>query len=204
MTKLYKSKLTGGIYSMEGMVNKAVKSGRCGMDIYVSEEVLLQDKFNVIQVPLKHFERDFEVYVKEMVEPIFTPTEDSKEDKFEAVFGDQSLFDLVGATDEHLYIVRNAKHTGIYATEHSVTKDRILAERKLKEPEFIRYHTDTYLHEDEEFDGVDITAFRDRSGNACINVSCNPGNVEVVLNKGMTVLFANELIAIANGVERQE
>ena len=128
---------------MEGMVNKAVKSGKCGMDIYVSEEVLLQDKFNIIQLPLKHFERDFEVYVKGMVESIFTLNEEPEESKFEAVSGDQSLFDLVEATDEHLYMVLNKRHTGIYAITQEEKDSTIyggsvvLAERKLKEPEFI-------------------------------------------------------------------
>ena len=127
--------------------------------------------------------------------------------KFIAVSGDQSLFDLVGSEDEHLYMIFNKRYSGIYA----LTKDemdsgrydvsRVLAERKLIEPEPVPYHTDTYLHKGEDFAGVDITAFRDRSGYACINVSCNPGNVEVVLDKGQTLKFANELIAIANGVE---
>ena len=124
--------------------------------------------------------------------------------KFIAVSGDQHLFDLVLAKDEHLYVVRNTRNQGIYATDHKLSKDRILAERKLIEPEPVPYHTDTYLHKGEDFAGVDITAFRDRSGYACINVSCNPGNVEVVLDKGQTLRFAEELIAIAEGVERKE
>ena len=148
--------------------------------------------------------------LEEIVNSFIKGGETTINSKFEAVSGDQSLFDLVEATDEHLYMIFNKRHTGIYAITQkdkdcaAYNNSVVLAERKLKEPEFIRYHTDTYLHEDEEFDGVDITAFRDRSGNACINVSCNPGNVEVVLNKEMTVMFANELLAIANGVERKE
>ena len=121
--------------------------------------------------------------------------------KFIAVSGDQSLFNLVLAKDNHLYVVRNTAHRGIYATDYKLAKGDLLAERKLIEPEFVPYHTDTYLHKGEDFAGVDITAFRDRSGYACINVSCNPGNVEVVLDKELTLRFAGELVAIANGVE---
>ena len=185
MTNLYKSKVTGAIYTYGGEYNSSSKT---------EPDVLLKLGNEVVHCPKKNLLECFDLVV---------------ESKFEAVSGDQSLFDLVGATDEHLYIVRNTRHTGIYAAtqaqwdKHNYL-NKILAERKLKEPEFIHYHTDTYLHEDEEFDGVDITAFRDRSGSACINVSCNPGNVEVVLNKEMTVMFANELLAIANGVERKE
>ena len=122
--------------------------------------------------------------------------------KFIAVSGDQFLFDLVLAKDEHLYVVRNTSNQGVYATDHKLSKERILAERKPVEPEFIPYHTDTYLHVDRELGYADISAFRSRLGNlTCINTTFGSGNVEVVLDKGQTIKFAEELIAIANGVE---
>lgn len=123
------------------------------------------------------------------------------ESKFEAVSGDQSLFDLVGATDEHFYIVRNTKHTGIYATEFTVTKERILAERKLKTPEHIPYRTENYPHEDCK---GGVMAFRSRSGETAINFEEECGRGEIVSSFENTIKFANELLAIANGVERQE
>lgn len=125
--------------------------------------------------------------------------------KFIAVSGDQSLFDLVLAKDNHLYVVRNTAHRGIYATDYKLAKGDLLAERKLIEPEFIPYHTDTYLHEDGELEDTEISAFRSRLGNlTCINVTFGSGNVEVVLDKGQNIKFAEELIAIANGVDRKE
>lgn len=65
--------------------------------------------------------------------------EESMQDKieFEAVSGDQSLFDLVGAKDDDLFIVRNANLNGIYATKYPVTSSRVLAERKVKEKPYI-------------------------------------------------------------------
>lgn len=148
--------------------------------------------------------------LEEIVTAFVNGSENTTESKFEAVSGDQSLFDLVGATDEHFYIVRNAKHTGIYAAtkaqweKHSYL-NKILAERKLKEPEHISYHTDTYLHKEGVIKDVDISAFREREhGDACINVAFDSRNVEVVLTPENTIKFANELIALANGVERKD
>ena len=127
--------------------------------------------------------------------------------KFEAVSGDQSLFDLVEATDEHLFMVLNKRHTGIYAITQ---KDKdygvydnsvVLAERKLKEPEFIPYHTENYPHEDCK---GGVMAFRSRSGETAINFEEECGRGEVVLSFENTIKFANELLAITNGVERKE
>lgn len=141
--------------------------------------------------------------LREIVEAL--TSEGVMEDKFEAVSGDQSLFDLVLAKDEHLYVVRNSRNQGVYATDYKLAKERILAERKLIEPEFVPYHTDTYLHVDRELEYADISAFRSRLGNlTCINVTFGSGNVEVVLDKGQTLKFAEELIAIANGVDCKE
>ena len=133
-------------------------------------------------------------------------SENTTESKFEAISGDQSLFDLVGATDEHLYIVRNAKHTGIYAAtqaqwdKHNYL-NKVLAERKVKEPAFIPYRTEDYPHEDCK---GGVMAFRSRSGETAINFEEECGRGEVVLSFENTIKFANELLAIANGVERQE
>lgn len=137
--------------------------------------------------------------LREIVEAL--ASEGVEENKFEAVSGDQSLFDLVGATDEHFYIVRNAKHTGIYATGFTVAKERILAERKLKEPEFIPYRTENYPHEDYEGKAY---AFRARNGKTAINFIDGDYSGEVVLTPENTIKFANELIAISNGVERKD
>lgn len=143
---------------------------------------------------------------EEIVESLAEGKSSADIPKFEAVSGDQSLFDLVGATDEHLYIVRNAKHTGIYAAtqaqwdKHNYL-NKVLAERKVKEPEFIPYHTEDYPHEDCK---GGVMAFRSRSGETAINFEEECGRGEVVLSFENTIKFANELLAIANGVERKE
>ena len=182
MTNLYKSKVTGAIYTYGGEYNSSSKT---------EPDVLLKLGNEVVHCPKKNLLECFDLVV---------------ESKFEAVSGDQSLFDLVGATDEHLYIVRNTRHTGIYAAtqaqwdKHNYL-NKVLAERKVKEPEFIPYHTENYPHEDCK---GGVMAFRSRSGETAINFEEECGRGEVVLSFENTIKFANELIAIANGVERKE
>ena len=196
MTNLYKSKVTGAIYTYGGEYNSSRKTG---------PDVLLNLGNEVVHCPKKNLLKCFDLVVEP--EPYYVPiTVNVIESKFEAVFGDQSLFDLVGATDEYLYIVRNAKHTGIYAAtqaqwdKHNYL-NKVLAERKVKEPEFIPYHTEDYPHEDCK---GGVMAFRSRSGEAAINFEDDGVRGEVVLSFENTVRFANELLAIANGVERKE
>lgn len=143
--------------------------------------------------------------LREIVEA-FT-SEDAVDNKFEAVSGDQSLFDLVEATDECLYILLAKDTPGVYGItqEHMETglysSNKILAERKLKEPEFSSYHTEHYPHED--YEGK-VYAFRARTGEAAINFIDGDYSGEVVLTPENTIKFANELIALANGVERKD
>ena len=148
--------------------------------------------------------------LEEIVNSFIKGGETTINSKFEAVSGDQSLFDLVEATDEHLYMIFNKRHTGIYAITQkdkdcaAYNNSVVLAERRLKEPEFIPYSTDLYIHKHESLRDVRIDAFRSLEGDSCINVGFGASNVEVVLSPASTIRFANELIAIANGVERKE
>lgn len=98
--------------------------------------------------------------------------EESVQDKieFEAVSGDQSLFDLVGAKDDDLYIVRNAKMSGIYAANqelmdkhHYWQKDKVLASRKVKEKPYVPEVGHTYKLSG-LFKGDFICVFIDDSG----------------------------------------
>ena len=183
MTKLYKSKVTGAIYTYGGEYNSYSKT---------DPDVLLKLGDEVVHCPKKSLLKCFDFVV---------------ESKFEAVSGDQSLFDLVEATDEHLYMVLNKRHTGIYAITQeekdcaAYNDSVVLAERKLKDLEFIPYHTGDYPHEDCK---GGVMAFRSRSGETAINFEDDGVRGEVVLSFENTVKFANELLAIANGVERKE
>lgn len=93
-----------------------------------------------------------------------TQEKEAVQDKveFEAVSGDQSLFDLVGAKDDDLYIVRNAKMSGIYAANqelmdkhHYWQKGKVLASRKVKEKPYIPEVGHTYKLSTEQ--GVTFT-----------------------------------------------
>ena len=197
MTNLYKSKVTGAIYTYGGEYNSSRKT---------EPDVLLNLGNEVVHCPKKNLLKCFDLAVEP--EPYYVPiTVNVIESKFEAVFGDQSLFDLVEAIDEHLYMVLNKRHTGIYAItqeekDFGYHKDsEVLAERKLKEPEFIPYRTEDYPHEDCK---GGVMAFRSRSGETAINFEDDGVRGEVVLSFENTIKFANELIVIANGVERQE
>lgn len=197
MTNLYKSKVTGAIYTHGGEYNSSRKT---------EPDVLLNLGNEVVHCPKKNLLKCFDLVVEP--EPCYVPiTVNVIESKFEAVSGDQSLFDLVEATDEHLYMVFNKRHTGIYALTQeekdcvAYNGSVVLAERKLKEPEFIPYHTEDYPHEDCK---GGVMAFRSRSGETAINFEEECGRGEVVLSFENTIKFANELLAIANGVERQE
>ena len=74
---------------------------------------------------------------------------------FIPVSGDQSLFNLVNAQDTHLYVVRNRGESGIYATtqtkmdKYPKLKDRVLAQRKVKEKDYIPVVGDTIQVEGE-------------------------------------------------------
>lgn len=73
------------------------------------------------------------------------PSQDKIE--FEAVSGDQSLFDLVGAKDDDLFIVRkhNSPYTGIFAFKKNYPHSgEVLAERKVKERLYIPEVGHTY------------------------------------------------------------
>ena len=83
----------------------------------------------------------------------FAPVYDKVE--FTPVSGDQSLFDLVGAQDTHLYVVRNRGESGIYVTtqakmdKYSKLKERVLAQRKVREKDYIPVVGDTIEIKDE-------------------------------------------------------
>lgn len=67
---LYKSKLTGVVYGVEGVVSKARPSGKCGMDITISDDVLLRNNMDVVHVPIENLDKNFEVV--DVVEKVIT------------------------------------------------------------------------------------------------------------------------------------
>lgn len=179
-----------GMWNYFGIVNGVT---------YVSDELYLTPSIAMQPITVQELE--------EIVTAFVNGNENTTESKFEAVFGDQSLFDLVEATDEHLYMILNKRHTGIYALTQeekdcAVYNDSVvLAERKLKEPEFIPYQTDTYSSEQTN---TSVNAFRSIGLLTCIGVQSHEHHSCLMLDKESTIRFANELIAIANGVERKE
>lgn len=72
--------------------------------------------------------------------------EESMQDKieFEAVSGDQSLFDLVGANNKDMVIVKSMLNRAIFAMTKSSPEYTILAERKVKEKSYIPEVGHTY------------------------------------------------------------
>lgn len=83
--------------------------------------------------------------------------------EFEAVSGDQSLFDLVGADDKDRVIVKSLLSKAIFAMADALTEYTILAERKLKEKPYIPEVGHTYKLSG-IFDGEFTCVFVDDGG----------------------------------------
>ena len=100
--------------------------------------------------------------------------------KFTAVSGDQSLFDLVGASDDELYVVKASTTNAIYA--HHLNAGNVIAERKPYIEKYVPKVGDVFYIS--EFARQDFTClFIDKNG--YIHSSCE-GRMHIFFNGSKT------------------
>lgn len=110
-------------YFKAGQMVECIKAGNCNFYCGNAYEITRVDEcgFWIKSHNGYHYEfsyDDFSVYFKKV-----TP-------KFTAVSGDQSLFDLVGASDDELYIRKLHSGNGLIASEFDPGEEFLIAERK--------------------------------------------------------------------------